>query len=223
MKCVERIESSLHSPNAHLPSEDVFWNWIMRMCGITSSSKMPSLSSVLSGQFGFGRVPQSHTHTQRGGKELGRVREREASGNQMNLIFNDALRLGKICCNICSWWDSKPEAGSCRVAMPFHGVCVCVCTVCNMQRVAHDLQEKYIYAQYTEFYLLVIFRFSGIVSPVWRLFLFQIHLQYIYIFFDFISVCYCCAVVAYSVKYIFLSVILIGLYIWSHASNNYSR
>lgn len=127
MKCIERIESSLHSPNAHLPSEDVFWNWIMRMCGITSSSKMPSLSLVLSGQFGFGRVPQSHTQRERGGKELGRVREREASGNQMNLIFNDALRLGKICCNICSWWDSKPEAGSCRVAMPFHRVSVCVC------------------------------------------------------------------------------------------------
>lgn len=149
MKCVERIESSLHSPNAHLPSEDVFWNWIMRMCGITSSSKMPSLSSVLSGQFGFGRVPQSHTQRERGGKELGRVREREASGNQMNLIFNDALRLGKICCNICSWWDSKPEAGSCRVAMPFHGVSVCVCVRCAICSALHTIYRKNIYTPNT--------------------------------------------------------------------------
>lgn len=68
-------------------------------------------------------------------KKLGEVKERESSGKQMNLIFNDALRLNAKNFVVC-------VAGEIRGRRLVPVALQCHFTVCNMQRVAHNLHGK---------------------------------------------------------------------------------
>lgn len=129
---------------------------------------------------------------------------------------------------ICSWWDSKPEAGFLLryQCITSHMKCS-VCAICNA-----------LHTIYTEKYIRPIhgILFACNFSLLWNrfacltiVFFFFLLLFQIHFFLELFSSLFIFSFIVFVVVffweniYIFLSVILIGLYIWSHASNNYSR